>query len=131
MFGSLASSAFLIYLDPQAAANTTRTLTIAHLIAAPLGLLTSWIFGHGYLAAGSAMIGAILLMILFDVTHPPAIATALSFALRSDAGDQIALFALALLLVVALALLQRAILWLIVRLTMRHADRATLSRWQS
>jgi hypothetical protein len=61
LFASLASSAFLIYLDPQHGANAIRTLVVAHLTAA--GLLTYLVFGHSYVAAGSATVLTIGLVV--------------------------------------------------------------------
>jgi CBS-domain-containing membrane protein len=79
LFASLASSAFLIYLDPQHDTNSVRTLLLAHLSAASTGLLTFIALGPGYLAAGSAMVATIVLMILLDAVHSPAVSTSLSF----------------------------------------------------
>ena len=64
LFASLASSAFLIYLDPEHTTNRVRTLVVAHLTAAALGFSTLFLFGPGYVAAGTAMVLTILLMIL-------------------------------------------------------------------
>jgi CBS-domain-containing membrane protein len=83
LFASLASSAFLIYLDPQHGTNTVRTLVTSQMMAATIGLITYSVLGSGYISAGLAMIATIVLMIAFDVVHPPAVSTALSFALRS------------------------------------------------
>lgn len=116
LFASLASSAFLIYLDPEHGTNTVRTLVFSHLTAMICGFATYLAFGPGYLAGGSAMVIAIVLMVVFDVIHPPAVSTALGFAFRAGAEQNLVLFALALMLVVMLVLLQRAMLWLFVRL---------------
>ena len=86
LFSSLASSAFLIYLDPQHGTNQLRTLVSAQMLAAVLGFGTYVALGPGYWAAGSAMVLTIALMIALDVMHPPAVATSLSFAFR--AGDE-------------------------------------------
>ncbi len=112
---SLASSAFLIYLDPQHGTNTTRTLVSGHVIATIVGLLADWIFGPGYIAGASAMIAAIFLMILFDVVHPPAVSTALTFAFLSGTENSIVLFGLALSMISVLVVLQRLMLWLLMR----------------
>ncbi|WP_251960494.1 hypothetical protein [Nostoc commune] len=40
LFASLASSAFLIYLDPQHGTNTVRTLAISQMMAAGIGFIT-------------------------------------------------------------------------------------------
>ena len=81
LFASLASSAFLIYLDPRHGTNAVRTLVVAQLSAALLGLAAFLLLGPGYAAAGVGMVAAIVLMILLDAVHPPAVSTALSFAL--------------------------------------------------
>ncbi len=88
LFASLASSALLIYLDPQHGTNTPRTLFIAQLLAATVGLLTYLLCGPGYLAGGSAMLVTIVLMILLDVMHPPAVSTSLSFAFRAGNDNE-------------------------------------------
>jgi CBS-domain-containing membrane protein len=116
LFASLASSAFLIYLEPLHATNAVRTLTIAHTTAATFGLITWFILGHGYLAGGLAMILTILTMILANSVHPPAIATSLIFAIRSGTQGQLVLFLLALAIVIVLAMLQRSAVWLLNRL---------------
>ena len=85
LFASLASSAFLIYLDPGHAVNKVRTLVTAQMGAAVIGLLSFLLLGPGYLSGGLAMVLAIMAMVMFDVMHPPAVSTALSFGLR--AGD--------------------------------------------
>lgn len=71
LFASLAVSAFLIYLDPQHGTNTIRTLTISQMLAAKIGWVTYLVFGAGYVATGSAMVIAIVLIILLDAMYPP------------------------------------------------------------
>src|SRR3712207_4162748 len=66
LFASLASSAFLIYLDPQHGTNTVRTLVLSQILAALIGLTTYALLGPGYAAAGSAMVLTIVLLILLD-----------------------------------------------------------------
>ncbi|WP_236721401.1 HPP family protein [Trichormus sp. NMC-1] len=66
LFASLASSAFLIYLDPQHGTNAIRTLILAQMMAAGIGFITYFLFGGGYLSGGIAMILAIFLMIILD-----------------------------------------------------------------
>jgi CBS-domain-containing membrane protein len=70
LFASLASSAFLIYLDPQHGTNAVRTLVLSHLMAALIGWATFALLGSGYLSGGSAMVATIFLMIVLDVVHP-------------------------------------------------------------
>ncbi|ADI13240.1 HPP family protein [Truepera radiovictrix] len=121
LFASLASSAFLIYLDPLHGANRKRTLVGAQLLAASLGLVTYVAFGPGYLAAGGAMTATILLMVVLDLMHPPAVATALSFALRAEGASDALLFALAVAMTAALVGLQQSALWLLARAKRRAA----------
>ena len=116
LFASLASSAFLIHLDPTHATNQIRTLTIAQLSAAALGWAAYALIGGGYVSAGAAMICAIVAMIVLDVMHPPAVATAMSFSLRADDASDLGLFALSVGVLAVLVLLQRSALWLLGRL---------------
>lgn len=115
LFASLASSAFLIYLDPHHGTNRIRTLVSAQMLAASLGLLTHLALGFDYLAAGSAMTLTIFLMILLDIMHPPAVATALSFALRAGDASNLLLFGLAVVITAVLVALQQLALWLVTR----------------
>jgi CBS-domain-containing membrane protein len=115
LFGSLAASAFLIYLDPQHNTNKVRTLVFAQMMAATIGLITNLLFGSGYLSGGITMIMTIFLMILLDVMHPPAVATSLSFALRAGNESNLILFGLAVSITAVLVVLQRFALWLLAR----------------
>ena len=115
LFASLASSAFLIYLDPQHGMNRARTLLVSQLSAATLGVLADALLGEGYLAGGAAMVLTITLMILLDAMHPPAISTSLIFAFRTSDASNVLLFALAVGVTVALLGLERAAVWLLAR----------------
>lgn len=117
LFASLASSAFLIYLDPHHGTNSVRTLIVSHGIAATAGLFLFVLAGPGYAAAGTAMVLTIAVMIVLDVVHPPAVATSLAFAFR--AGDEASwiLFMLAVCVVAALVVLERITLALVARWT--------------
>jgi CBS-domain-containing membrane protein len=115
LFASLASSAFLIYLDPQHGMNTVRTLLVAQLSAALLGLGAFLLIGPGYAAGAAAMVAVILLMILADAVHPPAVSTALSFALRAGDESNVALFGLAVGITALLVGLQRSAVWMLGR----------------
>lgn len=117
LFASLASSAFLVYLDPSHAANQARTLVLAQMGAATVGMLSYLAFGPGYLSAGVAMLAAIVGMVVFDVLHPPSVSTALSFGLRAGDASNLLLFGLALAITVALIGLQKLSMWLIARWT--------------
>lgn len=115
LFASLASSAFLIYLDPQHGTNRTKTLVISQMMAATLGLLAFIILGPGYLSGGIAMIITIFLMITLDAMHPPAVSTSLAFAFRAGNESNFLLFGLAVLLVTILVLLERIAVWMLSR----------------
>lgn len=121
LFASLASSAFLIYLDPQHGTNSVRTLTVSHLAAALLGWGLFMILGPGYLSAGSAMVGTIVLMIVLDVVHPPAVSTAMGFALRAGGAGNLLLFGLSLGIIAVLVVLERAAVWMLARHQARQA----------
>lgn len=113
LFASLAASAFLIYLDPQHHTNTVRTLVLAQMMAATIGFITHLIIGSGYLSAGIAMVVTIVLMILLDAVHPPAVPTSLSFALRAGNENNLVLFALAVGITAVLVVIERFALWLL------------------
>ncbi|CAN5570124.1 hypothetical protein BH18VER1_BH18VER1_07300 [soil metagenome] len=83
LFASLASSAFLIYLDPLHGTNSIRTLFIAQIGAAVAGFAGFMALGPGYAAAAAAMLATITLMIGLDAVHPPAVSSSLSFAFRA------------------------------------------------
>jgi CBS-domain-containing membrane protein len=123
LFASLASSAFLIYLDPQHGTNSVRTLGLVQILAATLGLLTYVLIGPGYLSGAIAMAALILGMILLDAVHPPATSTALSFAFRAGPASDFVIFGLAVGVTALLILLERVMLWLIVR----HPRRSGMS----
>jgi CBS-domain-containing membrane protein len=113
LFASLASSAFLIYLDPEHSTNSIRTLVASQLTAALVGLLLYLVLGAGFVSAGTAMVITILAMILLDAVHPPAVATSVMFALRAGDAGNVLLFGLALAIVAVLVLLERAMVWLL------------------
>jgi CBS-domain-containing membrane protein len=115
LFASLASSAFLIYLDPQHSTNSVRTLALSQIGAAVIGFLAFLIFGEGYLAASCTMIATIALMIVADAMHPPAVSTALGFAFRANSENNLVLFALAVGLIAVLVVLQKSSVWLLKR----------------
>lgn len=115
LFASLASSAFLIYLDPRHPANGARTLLTAQPAAALLGFGAADLLGRGYLAAAAAMLAAIAAMALPDALHPPAVSTAPAFALKAGPESNLGLFALAAGVTAALVVVERASLWLLGR----------------
>ncbi len=115
LFASLASSAFLIYLDPQHGTNSVRTLVLSQMSAAVIGLLAYVILGPGYASGGLAMVVTIVLLIVLDAVHPPAISTALGFAFRAGDQSNLVLFSLAVAITAALVLMEQAALWLLAR----------------
>lgn len=117
LFTSLASSAFLIYLEPNHGANEARTLVTAQMSAALAGFAGFAWFGPGYAAGAVALTATILVMIAARAMHPPAVSTALSFAFRTGNAGNLALFLLAVGLTTVLVALQRAAQWLLRRLS--------------
>lgn len=115
LFASLASSAFLIYLDPHHGTNSARTLILAQASAAVVGFASYEVLGAGYASGGVAMVTSIVTMILLDVVHPPAVSTALSFAFRSGDASNLLLFGLALAVTAILITLERAALRVLAR----------------
>jgi CBS-domain-containing membrane protein len=113
LFASLAASAFLIYLDPHHSTNTVRTLVISQMMAATIGFITYSLFSSGYISGGIAMVITIILMILLDAMHPPAVATSLSFALKAGNDSNLVIFALAVGITALLVGLERFALWLL------------------
>ncbi len=63
------------------------------------------------------MIVTIVLMVLLDMVHPPAVGTALSFAFQTGAESTLVLFMLALSITAVLVILERVTLWLLARLS--------------
>jgi CBS-domain-containing membrane protein len=117
LFASLASSAFLIYLDPDHGTNRVRTLVVAQMLAAMLGLSAFLLIGPGYFSGGIAMIITIVLMVLLDAVHPPAVSTSLSFAFRAGEESNLVIFFMAVLITAMLVMLQRGTTWLLIRYT--------------
>lgn len=83
------------------------------MMAATIGWLTYLILGPGEPSAGTAMVITIVLMILLDVVHPPAVSTSLSFALRAGNENNLILLSLALGITVTLVLMKRCALWIL------------------
>lgn len=106
LFASLASSAFLIYVDPGHVVNRVRTLLLAHGSAATIGVLVDVLLGTGYGPAAVSMTLTILATLAWKAVHPPAISTALTFAFRPGDADKWAIFMLALGMVAVLVALQ-------------------------
>jgi CBS-domain-containing membrane protein len=115
LFSSLAASAFLIYLDPRHTVNRVRTLVIAQLGGAGVGWIAFRLLGHGILTGGVAMAGTILLMVLLNATHPPALSTCLIFAFRVGKESDLILFGLSVLVLVMMIVLEISALWILDR----------------
>lgn len=112
---SFASSACLIYVEPGHRANRVEALTVSQMLAVGLGWGAYTVFGGGYLATTVALAGTIFGMVAMDLVHPPSASTAMSFALRSGAISNVALFTLAIGITVVLIVLQRAATWSLIR----------------
>ena len=108
---SMASSAFLIYWEPRNKMTSVRAVVVSQMTAAGVGWLMWLLLGGGYAAAACAIPLAILLMILFKAVHPPAVATALAFAMHLDPTGSFVLFAIAVGITALLVVLQRAVSW--------------------
>jgi CBS-domain-containing membrane protein len=119
LFASLASSAFLIYLNPGQRGASLRALTISQSLAAILGETASAFLGPGMGSAALAMSLLILLLIVLDALHPPAVGTALAFTFRAPSTNLVELFGLVLFVLLILILLQRTSYWLLEKLTLK------------
>lgn len=116
LFAALASSAFLIYLDPMHATNSLPVLTSSHLFGALFGMGAGWVLGNTSTAAALAVMVTILVMVIGNIMHPPAIGTSLSFAFHAGLDANLTLFLLALGMVALLAIMQRVLQYLLMRL---------------
>lgn len=122
LFASLATSAFLIYRDPRGIANRMSVFVPAHLIGLLTGLGVSLILGSSYAAAAVAMALTIFVLVLMQLVYSPAIATSLIFAFREQDAKTAALFVLALVMLVALVVMQRGLVLLMSRLDIENLD---------
>src|SRR5215471_3871718 len=124
---SMASSAFLIYWDPRNEMNSMHAVVVSQMTAAGVGWLMWLLLGGGYAAAACAIPLTILLMILLKAVHPPAVATALAFAMHLEPTGSFVLFAMAVGFTALLVVLQRAVPWLIRSNTLKGAWHGPLS----
>jgi CBS-domain-containing membrane protein len=115
LFASLASSAFLIYKEPENGMNQVKTLVPAHLVAAVVGLGTFWVFGAGYLAGTVSMALTIALLITWGIVHPPAVSSSLAFAFRAHEESEFIIFLLAVSMVAVLFVIERVTVLLLRR----------------
>src|ERR1700730_325478 len=109
IFTSLASSAFLVYLDPEHPTNRVRTFLIAQGSAALLGFGSVSLLGTGFLAPGLALVLTIVLIITLDAMHPPAMST----AFHTSSPKTLAIFGLTMVVIACLTALQKAAFWLV------------------
>jgi CBS-domain-containing membrane protein len=123
LFASLAASAFLIYRDPVHPMNGVRVMVAAHSVAVVTGVACGALLGPGYGAAAVAMVGTLLVLIVFHAVHPPAVSTALGFAYFAHPIQAVGLFAVALAMIAILIVLQRTALWTLRRIQ-PHPDSA-------
>ncbi len=107
LFASLASSAFLIYKEPENGMNQVKTLVPAHLTAALVGFVTFFVFGEGLLSGGVSMALTIALLVALGIVHPPAISSSLAFAFRAHQQSEVVIFVLAVAMVAALFVMER------------------------
>lgn len=124
LFASLASSAFLIYLDPEHSTNQVKTLVIAQLTAAFIGYGALRLLGPGYAAAAVAMVVLITILVGIDRLHPPAISTSLAFAFQSTKDSNLLMFALGVGATAVLVALERGSLALLRRTRRRRESRS-------
>jgi CBS-domain-containing membrane protein len=108
IFTSLASSAFLVYLDPEHPTNRVRTFLVAQGSAALLGFGSVSLLGTGFLAPGVALVLTVVLIISLDAMHPPAMSTALSFACHTNSLKMLAIFGITMVVIASLVALQKA-----------------------
>jgi CBS-domain-containing membrane protein len=127
LFASLASSAFLIYREPTHGMNSVRVMTGAHLAATVLGVGCAFVLGAGYVAAAAAMTLTIVVLVLGEMVHPPAVSTALGFAFYARQDDAMGAFLLALVMLAVLVVLERLAVWTLIRVqsTTTHEQEAT------
>jgi CBS-domain-containing membrane protein len=121
LFASLASSAFLIYLDPKHETNSGRTLVFAQGLAAVVGFAAHALLGPSFWTAGGAMVVIIFAMIFVRAMHPPAVSTALSFALGAGSGRGLLVFGVCVGMIIALVFVQRTIVHLLFQKKVENA----------
>lgn len=97
---------------------------LAQIGSATLRLICFQKLGLGYLAGGTAMVLAIGMMILTDSMHPPAVASALSFGLKSGDESNLLLFRMAVGITTALVIIERTAILLLRRSNAGREERA-------
>lgn len=122
LFASLATSAFLIYLDPHNRSNNVRALILSQLMAALIGSLANFALGAGYISGAVAMVTTTVVMIVLDLVHPPAVSTSLMFAFLADSKGDLALFGLAVGIIALLIGIERFALRILAHLTQNQSQ---------
>ncbi len=107
---SLASSAFLLYYQPQNEVNRFKPLVFGHALAAGVGFVASLLLPLPYVATAVGIATTVVLMSLLRIVYPPAISTTLVFAYRPHDVTVIVTFLGTLAVVLVLALVYFA-LW--------------------
>mgnify|MGYP002870432078 CR=1 FL=1 len=72
LIGSFGASIFLLLAVPHSPFSQPRNLFIGHCLASLIGLVCFNVFSNGTLALAVSMCIVIMLMQIFDVSHPPA-----------------------------------------------------------
>lgn len=101
--------------------NGVRVIVTAHMVAVALGLGAALLAGPAYLAGTNAMTATITVSIVFNIVHPPAIGTALGLGFFPGQTSAAGFFIIALVMLAALIVLQRAATWAIRRIEQRVA----------
>lgn len=118
LFASLASSAFLIYYEPMHRMNAAGVMALSQILGFGLGIGASVLLGPGYAAGSIAMTATILMLIVLNIVHPPAVSTALAFAFIPAKERTVLLFVVAVVLITLLVILQRTAVWTVRRFEM-------------
>jgi len=113
LLASFAASLFIIFGHPKADISCPRVIIGSHLIAAVVGYSLTFVpvgdlgMSPVLVIAGTAVGVSTFLMIVLDVRHPPAAATALSFSYHLGGGlDSWMTFLVALAMIVALGVVR-------------------------
>lgn len=85
VIASMGASAVLLFAVPHGQLSQPWPLFAGHGLSAVLGVFCARHLGHGWISAGCAVGGAILLMHLLRCIHPPGGATAMTAVVGGDA----------------------------------------------
>ncbi|MFC1454886.1 HPP family protein [Candidatus Undinarchaeota archaeon] len=120
LLAAICSTTFAIYFRPRAKTSQLRNVFGGHMVSALSGFILVYLFS-GFLAGqitdlqNMILLGAMsvtvasMLMEMFDVEHPPAAGTALTFAFSVKEAHIIGVLFVALAAVVLISLLRGAI----------------------